>query len=65
MAYTLNENITGIDHLALAVPDLANATCWMRDVLGFRLGNVRETFGKYFGMKSAVLRLVSITIVLT
>lgn len=60
-----SENIVGIDHLALAVPDLELAVCWMRDVLGFAVDEKRETLGKYSGMKSAVMRLGPITIVVT
>lgn len=65
MSYSLNENILAIDHIALAVPDIAAAIKWVRDVLGFELEEERETLGKRSGMKSAVLRLGFVTIVLT
>lgn len=65
MHHALQENVLGIDHLALAVPDIEASTAWMRDVLGFRLDERRETRGKNSGMKSAVLRLGPVTIVLT
>ncbi len=61
----LSDLVLGIDHLALAVPDLGAATAWIRDVLGFSLVEKRETHGKTSGMKSAVLRIGSVTIVLT
>jgi methylmalonyl-CoA/ethylmalonyl-CoA epimerase len=62
---TLSENVLGIDHIALAVPDLDAAAQWVKNVLGFHLEESRETYGKHSGMKSAVLRLGSVTIVLT
>lgn len=65
MLKSLGKNVLGIDHLALAVPDIDAATRWVRDVLGFELEEERETHGKHSGMKSAVLRLGSVTIVLT
>lgn len=57
--------VLGIDHLALAVPDLDAAAAWIRDVLGFTLVEKRETMGLKTGMKSAVLRLGPVTLVLT
>lgn len=65
MMNKLSENVTGIDHIALAVPDLEAAIKWVRNVLGFELEEQRETKGKRSGMKSAVLRLGSVTVVLT
>lgn len=61
----LGDLVMGIDHIALAVPDLGAASAWVRDVLGFSLIENRETHGKKSGMKSAVLRTGSVTIVLT
>jgi 4-hydroxyphenylpyruvate dioxygenase-like putative hemolysin len=64
--YTTNSpNIVGIDHIAVAVPDLQQAIAWLKNVLGFCLDEKRETYGKYSGMKSAVMRLGPVTIVLT
>lgn len=60
-----NSNYLGIDHLALAVPNLNVAVKWLRDFLGFSVEETRETHGKNSGMKSAVLRLGPITIVVT
>jgi methylmalonyl-CoA/ethylmalonyl-CoA epimerase len=64
-AARLSDLVMGIDHIALAVQDLGAATTWVRDVLGFALIEKRETHGKTSGMKSAVLRTGSVTIVLT
>lgn len=64
-AYRLSDLVLGIDHIALAVPDLQAATTWVRDVLGFSLIEERQTQGRHSGMKSAVLRTGSVTIVLT
>ncbi len=61
----LSSFVLGIDHLALAVPDLEAAAAWIRDVLGFALVEKRETMGARTGMKSAVLRVGPVTIVLT
>ena len=58
-------NILGIDHIALAVPDLDVAIEWMQKNIGFCLDDVRHTAGKKSGMKSAVLRLGPITVVVT
>lgn len=65
MSSGIKENVLGIDHLALAVPDLNAAIKWVRDVLGFEFDERRETQGKSSGMKSAVMRLGSVTLVLT
>ncbi len=65
MSYILSENVLGIDHLAVAVPDLQAAVSWMKDVLGFQVDEMRETHGKTSGMKSAVMRLGPVTVVLT
>ncbi|MEA9602667.1 VOC family protein [Polynucleobacter sp. MG-28-Ekke-A2] len=58
-------NFIGIDHLAIAVPDINMAVNWLRDILGFNVEETRETQGKHSGMKSAVLRLGPITLVVT
>lgn len=60
----LQDNIVGIDHLAIAVPDLDAAVQWVRDTLGFQVTDAKETHGRSSGMKSAVLRLGPITLVL-
>ena len=65
MKYDLSDLVLGIDHISLAVPDLKAATSWVHQALGFDLVEQRETQGKSSGMKSAVLRLGSVTIVLT
>lgn len=65
MELNLRDLVTGIDHLALAVPDLDVAVDWVCSVLGFDLVERRETNGANSGMKSAVLRMGAITIVLT
>lgn len=59
------KNILGIDHIALAVPDLNSAVDWMQKNLGFCLDELRQTVGKKSGMKSAVLRLGAVTVVVT
>jgi 4-hydroxyphenylpyruvate dioxygenase-like putative hemolysin len=65
MSTALSMNTLGIDHIAVAVPDLQAAVSWLRGVLGFDLDEMRETHGKSSGMKSAVMRLGPVTVVLT
>ena len=60
-----HSNYLGIDHLALAVPDLSMAVKWLKDCWGFTPEETRETQGKNSGMRSSVLRLGPITLVLT
>lgn len=54
----------GLDHLAVAVPDLERSIVYYRDVMGFELLERRETEGKKTGMVSAVLQAGPITLVL-
>jgi methylmalonyl-CoA/ethylmalonyl-CoA epimerase len=65
MSILLNHNVLGIDHIAVAVPDLEAAVLWLKNVLGFHLDEMRETLGRSSGMKSAVMRLGPVTVVLT
>ena len=60
----LGSNVIGIDHVAVAVDDLAGAIEWARGKLGCALVEERETLGRRSGMKSAVLRLGGMVIVL-
>ncbi|WP_338845999.1 VOC family protein [Massilia sp. W12] len=55
----------GIDHLAIAVPDLNEAIRWFHGTLGFTVDERRETSGLRTGMKSAVLSNGPVTLVLT
>jgi 4-hydroxyphenylpyruvate dioxygenase-like putative hemolysin len=50
-------NVIGIDHIAVAVPDLKAAVEWAHTQLGCDIVEERETNGAFSGMKSAVLRL--------
>jgi methylmalonyl-CoA/ethylmalonyl-CoA epimerase len=59
-----HDNIIGIDHLAIAVPDLEQAIQWASKLLGFEIVERRETQGGHTGMKSAVMRLGPLTFVL-
>lgn len=61
---TLGELFLGLDHIALAVPDLDASVALYRDVLGFAVINELETRGEHTGMQSAVMRLGGVTIVL-
>jgi methylmalonyl-CoA/ethylmalonyl-CoA epimerase len=60
----LEDCITGIDHLAIAVPDLAQAIDWYVQKLGFHLVEERETRGERTGMLSAVVTAGSAVVVL-
>lgn len=55
----------GIDHVALAVPDLEAATVWYERTLGFEILGRRLTKGERTSMISAVLRSGPVTFVLT
>lgn len=44
-----------VDHIAIAVVDLKESIRYYSDQLGFELDCVRDTFGKFSGMRSAVL----------
>ncbi|MCB9528384.1 MAG: VOC family protein [Myxococcales bacterium] len=54
----------GIDHVAIAVPDLDASLAFYRDVLAFEVLDTLETRGEATGMVSAVVRLGQTTIVL-
>lgn len=60
----LAEHAVGLDHVALAVPDLEEAVAFYRDVLGFEVLERRETKGKFTGMVSAVTRCGPLVFVL-
>lgn len=48
-------NLDKIDHLAIAVEDLNKAISYYADHMGFKLNTIRNTQGKYSGMRSAVM----------
>lgn len=54
----------GIDHIAIAVPDLEAAIAWYTDKFGFVVTERRATEGTASGMISAVLRTRHLTFVL-
>ncbi len=54
----------GIDHIAIAVPDLDAAIAWYTDKLGFVVTERRVTEGTASGMISAVLKTGHLTFVL-
>lgn len=54
----------GVDHVAIAVPDLAAAVAFYRDVMGFEVLEERETKGQFTGMVSAVTQAGPLTFVL-
>ncbi|NQZ12287.1 MAG: VOC family protein [Algicola sp.] len=58
------DHLGRIDHLAISVPDLAEALSYYLDVLGFTLESRLETNGNYTGMVSAVVRAAKFSIVL-
>lgn len=60
----LQDCITGIDHVAVAVPDLAEAIDWYTNKLGFHLVEERETRGEHTSMLSAVVTAGSAVVVL-
>lgn len=49
------KHVRGIDHLAIAVPDLEESIKWFTSVFGFSLKERRKTKGTTTGMVSAVL----------
>jgi len=53
-----------IDHLAIAVLDLESAITYYTKNMGFELDTIRDTQGKYSGMRSAVLFSGDFSIVL-
>ena len=60
----LQDCITGIDHVAVAVVDLAEAIAWYTGKLGFHLVEERETRGEHTAMVSAVVTSGSAVVVL-
>lgn len=60
----LQNHVAGIDHIAIAVPDLEASLRFYEGVLGFEVLDRRETRGESTGMQSAVVRLGGSTIVL-
>jgi methylmalonyl-CoA/ethylmalonyl-CoA epimerase len=56
--------IIGIDHIAVAVPNLVEAVTWYTRTLGFRLVEERRTHGVSTSMVSAVLVAGSAVVVL-
>lgn len=63
-ASPLADNIVGIDHIAVAVPNLDAAVRWATSVLGCKVVEERITKGRRSGMKSAAVRIGALTIVL-
>jgi methylmalonyl-CoA/ethylmalonyl-CoA epimerase len=59
-----SEQIVGLDHVAIAVPNLEDAISWYCSALGFKLVERRTTYGVSTSMISAVLRAGSAIIVL-
>ncbi len=60
----LQDCVTGIDHVAVAVTDLAEAIDWYTNKLGFHLVEERETRGERTSMLSAVVTAGSAVVVL-
>ena len=58
------DQVVGLDHIAVAVPDLEKAISWYRSGLGFRLVERRTTKGKSTSMISAVLQAGQAIVVL-
>lgn len=63
-ASVLAEHTVGLDHVAIAVPDLEKAVAFYRDVLGCEVKEQRTTAGRRTAMVSAVLQLGPVTMVL-
>lgn len=60
----LQDCITGIDHVAVAVDDIEQAIDWYTNKLGFHLVEERETRGEHTSMLSAVVTAGSAVVVL-
>lgn len=60
----LGEKSKGIDHVAVAVPELEPAIVFYRDVLGFSIDQRRVTHGRRTAMVSAVMKAGDLTFVL-
>ena len=56
--------ITGVDHIAIAVADLEEAVEWYTQALGFTLVERRETRGERTGMLSAQLDCNGVIVIL-
>lgn len=50
-----NQTLDHVDHLAIAVLDLDSAVSYYAEQMGFKLDAIRETKGKFSGMRSAVM----------
>lgn len=64
LSAVLEQEIIGIDHVALAVLDLESAITFYTNLLGFKLVERRETHGTKSSMVSAVVEQGSLTFVL-
>ncbi|MFO7566876.1 MAG: VOC family protein [Enhygromyxa sp.] len=60
----IRSHALGIDHIAIAVPDIDASVALYTDLLGYELIDERETRGSSTGMRSAVLKLGEVTVVL-
>lgn len=60
----LKAHVAGIDHIAIAVPDLDASVGFYRDLLGCEVLARRDTRGEKTSMTSAVVRLGQTTVVL-
>lgn len=63
-ASVLADLAVGLDHVAIAVPDLEKAVTFYQDVLGFEVLERRQTQGTFTGMTSAVIKAGPIVLVL-
>lgn len=61
---SLDDQIVGVDHVAIAVSDIEQAISWYRSALGFVLSEKRTTAGDHSAMVSAVMRAGGATVVL-
>ena len=64
MPSVLGRLAVGIDHIAIAVPDLERSVTWFTSVLGFVLKERRVTEGATTGMLSAVIEAGPLSLVL-
>jgi len=63
-ASVLADLAVGLDHVAVAVPDLEKSIVFYRDILGFEVQERRETKGVFTGMVSAVMKAGPMILVL-
>ena len=63
-ASVLAEHALGLDHVAVAVPDLEKSIAFYEGVMGFEVLERRETKGSYTGMVSAVMKAGPMILVL-